>query len=506
MRSLCVLCVFLSMVQGEDIFTRSGSDVLLPLRYNLSTEKDKCDVFIWEWSYNGSSSSPISRSVRCKMRRYNITKFTNDNTSKDGHLTLTAVTKNNSGIYTVTVRNVGGNLILQENYNLQVQEPVSELLLNVSCLPDGGADIVCRTDVGDDPKFSIMVNGGFRLENSTSSRTVGDANEVNVPAVSPGPWNITCSVRNRVSESETNKKEVICPVPPSDLVLEDLCLQNGSLQVSCSVENGTDLLFSLSVNNTLLEESTKEQKRVIVTLSSSGPWHVNCSARNDLGEKSKTKSYPACPVPPSDPVLGISCYNGSLQISCSVEKGTDPIFSLSVNGILLLENVQNEQKMVNYTSSSSGPWNVYCSVRNNLGEKNKSVTYQTCSVPLSAPIINATCQNDGTARVVCEVERASDATYAWSVNGKHFHLRHAPNITIDASEFASGAINVSCSAENSVSKENSSSKEIFCDVHSESSCLSCLEKSLIGGAVALIVTTSPLLIAYFYIGQNAKKE
>lgn len=70
---------------------------------------------------------------------------------------------------------------------------------------DGRADIFCGTDTGDDPTFSIMVNGDSLLETSMN------VTRVNVTVASPGPWDIACSVRNRVSDHETRITAVKCP-------------------------------------------------------------------------------------------------------------------------------------------------------------------------------------------------------------------------------------------------------------------------------------------------------
>ncbi|XP_075119138.1 uncharacterized protein LOC142194009 [Leptodactylus fuscus] len=321
-------------------------------------------------------------------------------------------------MYTIKVTNPNGGALHEQYYTLQVQAPLSVPLLNVSCHQDGGADILCRTDTGDDPWFSIMVNGHLLLENSTSSRTVEGTTEVTVPVTLPRPWDVTCSVRNHVSNNQTRKTQVTCPVPLSDPDLEVSCLHNGHLQISCSVKNGSDPIFSLSVNKNLLKEN--EKGRVNVSSPTQGPWDIQCAVKNILGEKSQSKTKEACPVPPSEPVLKVSCHNGSLQISCSVDSGTSPYFNLSVNEEIFTKNVTEGQKMINVTSPTSpGPWHVHCSVRNSLGEKTSSKTYETCP---------------------------------------------------------------------------------------GSSCMTCLQKSVIGGVVAVIVTTSPFLIASFYIRRNTRKD
>ncbi|KAM4046133.1 Fc receptor-like protein 5 isoform 1-T1 [Anomaloglossus baeobatrachus] len=468
---LCVLCVLLSSIQGldpgannhTDVYARPGSDVLLPITYNLTRNESskQCDEFTWRWKNEASTIfTPIIKNKRCKNTYYN---FTNYNVTVSGSLTISNVTKKNSGEYKLEVRDSNGKQKITHKYTLHIQVPVSEPLLNVSCLLDGRADIICGIDSGDDPLFSIFVNGRSLLENCSSSRTVGEASEGNVSTTSPGPWNITCSVRNGVSDSETRKSEVKCAVPVSDPVLKVRCLRDGILEMFCSVENGSDPLFSLSVNGTSLVVNDK--KEINVTTSSPGPWDVQCSVGNSLLWKKTNVMSPACTVPPSDPILEFICQNGSLGIICSVEKGSDLIFSLSVNGISKLKNITSDQRRINFTSSLSGPWDVHCSVTNSLDERNTSRTHPTCPVPISGPVINASCQINGAAIVVCEVEKGSNATFTWTLNGELIHWNSSvPSLVINASDFTSGAINISCSAENSISRGQSNETKISCDV------------------------------------------
>ncbi|XP_073407147.1 uncharacterized protein [Dendrobates tinctorius] len=406
-----------------DVYARLGSDVLLPVTYNLTRDKDpqKCDEFTWSLSQKGSGSdSRIAKSKHCRMPELTFQRIPNYNVSLDGRLTVSNVTRNHSGNYIFTVYTSIGPPRFNHCYILHVKAPVSQPLLNVSCLPDGGAAIVCGINSGDDPQLSILVNGISLLN---SFRPAEKASEVHVSTTSPGPWNITCFARNWVSDRETGKSQVKCTVPVSEPVLVVRCLPNGSLEISCSVVNGSDLIFSLSENGKyLLVNYTNEEKSVNVTTSSPGTWDVHCSVGNHLMWKKTNMTSLACPVPPSDPILEFSCHNGSLGIICSVEKGSDLIFNLSVNGTSLWKNVKSEQRRVKGTSSLSGPWDVYCSV------------------------------------------------------------------------------------ENSLKKRYTSSNYVACPGSSRSSCMSCLKKSVIGGVVALIVTTAPLFLAAFYIGRNARPD
>ncbi|CAJ0928389.1 unnamed protein product, partial [Ranitomeya imitator] len=104
------------------IYARPDSDVLLPMRYNLTRDEDpmKCDQFIW--IYTGPSESAlITRSKGCEMTEHNFRRICSYNVSLDGHLTLINVTRNSSGNYTVAMYNSGGQIIFSHNYALYVQ-------------------------------------------------------------------------------------------------------------------------------------------------------------------------------------------------------------------------------------------------------------------------------------------------------------------------------------------------------------------------------------------------
>ncbi|KAM4047164.1 uncharacterized protein ACNLHF_010474 [Anomaloglossus baeobatrachus] len=106
-----------------DLYTRPGSDVLLPTRYNLTTGDDpeKCDEFIW--IYTGlPESALIARSKRCEMTESRgFQRISNYNISRDGHLTLIKITRNNHGNYTIGVYNSRGQRTFSHNYALYVQ-------------------------------------------------------------------------------------------------------------------------------------------------------------------------------------------------------------------------------------------------------------------------------------------------------------------------------------------------------------------------------------------------
>lgn len=88
---------------------------------------------------------------------------------------------------------------------MSLSVPVSVPLLHVSCLRNGSAEISCRVEEGTKPNIRLSVIGGSQERYSAS------ANHITAIVESPGPWNITCTVKNGVSRSEESRAGVTCP-------------------------------------------------------------------------------------------------------------------------------------------------------------------------------------------------------------------------------------------------------------------------------------------------------
>ncbi|XP_018430860.1 PREDICTED: uncharacterized protein LOC108803522 [Nanorana parkeri] len=196
----------------EEIFTRPGSDLLLPIRRHLTlshTDGRSCDQY--EWTYKDPSRYNETRLAR--HRGCNVTTtppiFPNTRTSENGSLIIDGVTRDNDGVYRVVIHNSTGSYIQTDDYTVHVEVPVSVPVLNVSCLRNGSAEISCRVEEGTKPDIRVSVIGGSPGSYSASS------NHITAIVGSPGPWNITCSVENRVSRLEMSRAEVTCPGIPS---------------------------------------------------------------------------------------------------------------------------------------------------------------------------------------------------------------------------------------------------------------------------------------------------
>ncbi|XP_053311016.1 erythroid membrane-associated protein-like [Spea bombifrons] len=319
-------------------------------------------------------------------------------------LTLTRVEHRDEGVYVCQVTNPVDYRDIE--VRLTVIAPVSDPLLNLSCRPDGSAEISCRAQNGSDPTYSLSVNGRIKLKDFHSSVS---GSGVNITVSSAAPWNISCSVRTRISERNSSLISESCPgsVPTVTAVL------HGTAVLPCSVPfiSGTeDLLVSwvkkigtkpslvlLAFNEgqfDLKHQAPQYRGRTNMSPDLSNGrldltlTHVKhrdegvyvCQVMNTANHRD-TEVRLTVIAPVSDPLLNLSCRpDGSAEISCWTQNGSDPVYSLSVNGRIELEDFHSSVSGsgVNITVSSAAAWNISCSVRNRISERNSSLISESC--------------------------------------------------------------------------------------------------------------------------------
>ncbi|XP_018430174.1 PREDICTED: uncharacterized protein LOC108802820 [Nanorana parkeri] len=229
-----------------------------------------------------------------------------------------------------------------------------------------------------------------------------------------------------------SRAEVTCPVPLSDIAVSSSCLPDGSAEAVCSVR-GSDPCYSWRFN----EESKSKESRVTLPPPVSGT--LRCDVTNQINNLSTSINI-SCTVPVSDPVLEVTClHNGSSEISCRVEKGTDLSIFLTVIGGSEGYNVTSSERTVRVTVPPVSPpdsWNISCLVKNNIGERSTNEIREPCPAPLSTPHVNVSCHADGSASVSCVLEEDHDVTYKWTVNGDLHDGDHSHNITFNTSPHA----------------------------------------------------------------------
>ncbi|XP_031752265.1 uncharacterized protein LOC116408729 [Xenopus tropicalis] len=168
-------------------------------------------------------------------------------------------------------------------------------------------------------------------------------------------------------------------VPVSDPVLELWCESGERAVLTCRVQTGSDPSYSWTIHGGNMGHLTVNEDNLVFSL----PFSVSasCTARNDVSERSVRVSVPSvsCSVPVSDPVLEVSCLpNGSALVSCKVENGTSPFYSLIHNGETLRGN--SSSPLVNVPVPLSPPGNISCSVRNRFSTRETSVSAVRCQV------------------------------------------------------------------------------------------------------------------------------
>ncbi|XP_077335490.1 uncharacterized protein LOC143981497 [Lithobates pipiens] len=210
--ALLLLCVLHQASSGnvqEEIFTRPGSDLLIPIRIHLTLnhpDTRRCDRI--DWHYNdptGHYYITIQEHGGCRLRKSHHVPSPNTRLSENGSLIISNVTPENDGRYSVDIYNSTGHRIQTDDYIVHVEVPVSVPLLHVSCLRNGSAEISCRVEEGTKPNIHLSVIGESQERYSAST------NNITAIVESPGPWNITCTVENEVSRSEESRAGVTCP-------------------------------------------------------------------------------------------------------------------------------------------------------------------------------------------------------------------------------------------------------------------------------------------------------
>ncbi|XP_069493421.1 T-cell surface antigen CD2-like [Ambystoma mexicanum] len=127
-----------------------------------------------------------------------------------GSLELSRITPEQAGGYTLLMRAEDRGLRPEEGetrrkcFLLQLQDPVSTPEVNYTCLLNARVQLSCLMESGTDPSYSWSVNG---TPSWLPSRVV----EMSYESVLR---NVTCTVKNHVSEEQSHSTDVTCPGEP----------------------------------------------------------------------------------------------------------------------------------------------------------------------------------------------------------------------------------------------------------------------------------------------------
>ncbi|KAJ1111948.1 hypothetical protein NDU88_000220 [Pleurodeles waltl] len=284
------------------------------------------------------------------------------------------------------------------------------------------------------PNSQMFTNGSLELARITPNDT--------------GNYTLTAS-----SESSSYGKCFLLHVqePVSIPEVNYTCQPNASVQLSCSVENGTDPSYSWSLDNTPPWTTSKET----VSNYPSVLRNVTCSVKNGVSQERSNPIDITCPDPVSEPEVDFRCRSrGMVQLFCRVSNGTDPSFSWIVNG----------KEEDNRTSSVEIPiknefLEVTCTARNQISERSSKGMNITCMDPVSEPEVVATCAPNLTVRLSCHLANGTEPSYSWSVNGTQQNISASGGeLTIDAAVL----FNVTCTARNQINQRESQPVNVSC--------------------------------------------
>ncbi|CAN2387695.1 hypothetical protein PRIEUP_LOCUS12014 [Pristimantis euphronides] len=276
----------------QDLFVASGEEIVIPLNVRLEyTSHLVCNKFKWTFKAPGGFLKDLAKvSDLCNKQDCNNESRPHCSLSSNGSLQLYGVKSQDGGQYKITTYDVSRDNITENTFTLHVLDAVSQPVVSLFCLSDGQPVVSCLAENGTNISTSIKANGELLLEKSTSG---GAVNLFKVS--SSAPWNISCSITNQISQKAINVLYDKCPVPLSEPDLEMFCHVDGSVEIFCKTENGSEPSFSWFLNGDPVQ-STSSWKVIENRLSGSTNVAVNvsCSVRNAISSVHGSLSSVLC--------------------------------------------------------------------------------------------------------------------------------------------------------------------------------------------------------------------
>ncbi|XP_032411480.1 uncharacterized protein LOC116714834 [Xiphophorus hellerii] len=172
---------------GAQCFGSLGGTVLFQLMNNIS------EIPKYEMKHNTSKilKGKFNHSIVIGLQnRYN---FIPSNST----LSITSLSRNDSGTYTVETFDSDGKLLEKKTLQLVVGAPLSPVHLEHECLSQGQINVSCLSEEGDSPlQYSWTLNG----HSLTDSELFSGNNGTNIIVLRQNiSGRLVCSVRNQVS-------------------------------------------------------------------------------------------------------------------------------------------------------------------------------------------------------------------------------------------------------------------------------------------------------------------
>ncbi|XP_073473655.1 uncharacterized protein [Aquarana catesbeiana] len=500
----------------EEIFTRPGSDLLLPIRRHLTlnhTDTRRCDRIDWYYKdltrdyYTG-----IFIHRGCTLSKYENKLFSNTRLSENGSLIISNVTLENDGRYRVIIYNSAGHYIQRDYYTVHVEGNVpeeiftrleSDLLIPIrrhlilNHRDRGRCDLIewRYKDQTRDYYTRIFIHRGCTLRKSEdelfSNIRLSENGSLIISNVTPeNDGRYSVDIYSRGDRIQRDDYIVHVEVPVSVPLLHVSCLQDGSAEISCRVEEGTKPNIRLSVIGGSQERYSASANHITAFVRSPGPWNITCTVENGVSQSEESRAGVTCPgnVPEeiftrsgSDLLIPIRLHvtlnhpdrgrcdriewkykdpTGDyytrifLHRRCTVDKTENKLFlntRISENGSLIISNV---------TPENDGRYSVYIYSRGDRIQRDDYTVH--VEVPVSVPLLHVSCLRNGSAEISCRVEEGTKPSIHLSVIGgsQERYSTSANNIT--AIVGSPGPWNITCTVENGVSRSEESRAGVTC--------------------------------------------
>ncbi|XP_077335610.1 hemicentin-1-like isoform X2 [Lithobates pipiens] len=454
----------------EEIFTRPGSDLLIPIRIHLTlnpTDRGRCDWIMWTYETLPGVWKQIVQHWNCDPSDFGF--FPNTRISENGSLIISNVTPENDGRYRVHIENSTGPLIQRDDYTVHVEGKAQEIFTRLGSdllipitrhftlnRPDTGrCDWIIwyyEKSPGDWEKIAEHRNcdpSDVRYFPNTRISENGSLIISNVTLENDGMYRVYKynSIRDRTQRDDYF---IHVEVPVSVPLLHVSCLRNGSAEISCRVEEGTKPDIRLSVIGGSQERYSTSANNITAIVGSPGPWNITCTVENEVSRSEESRAGVTCPVPLSDITVTSSCLpDGSAEAECSV-KGSDPRYSWSLDG----RSVSSHRR-VTLPPPVSGT--LHCDVTNQINNLSRSINI-FCPVPVSDPVLDVRCLQNNSTEISCEVKNGTDSSIFLTVNGQLrvynvTSTERTVRVTVPTVS-PPNSWNIRCSAKNSISERS----------------------------------------------------
>ncbi|OCT93525.1 hypothetical protein XELAEV_18011203mg [Xenopus laevis] len=220
--NLNLLFILLSVCYGgateqlpQDIFAAEGSQVMFPMQEKLQINQiweGKCNEFTWQVIpiHKKMKTTIMSADNNCNPHMF---YGNSSSVSHNGSLLLYNITREDAGKYIVTVKNLNREPWFEKIFILHVQVAISDPVLGLSCESEERAILTCRVQSGTDPFYTWHSDGA--VMGNTSS--LWEVNGNNLTVLLPFLGNISCIVRNNVTEKRVSLSGLHCPGPNVEL-------------------------------------------------------------------------------------------------------------------------------------------------------------------------------------------------------------------------------------------------------------------------------------------------